>query len=253
MPINKKKKPIPETADNGQSRGRISRTRLWLFDMDDTLFDASAGMFASIHRKMESFIADKLDLSIEDAAKIQNDYWKIYGATFLGLEKHQSIAPNEFFDATHRFDLAPFVKTHRGSESLRRLIAKLPGKKAVITNGPAIYAKGVLAYMKLTDVFDEVISANEMRRLGAWRCKPDKTLLLSVCAQMGVKPELTTIIEDSPGNLKAAKSLGMMTVWCDGYRQKPPYQTQAHAWADWVVNDIADLVRQVARAKTKYE
>ncbi|MDO4936471.1 MAG: pyrimidine 5'-nucleotidase [Sutterellaceae bacterium] len=253
MPISKKKKPIPETADNGQSKGRITRTRLWLFDMDDTLFDASAGMFASIHRKMESFIADKLDLNIEDAAKVQNDYWRIYGATFLGLEKHKDIAPDDFFNATHSFDLSPFVKTHRGSESLRRLIAKLPGKKVVITNGPAIYAKGVLACMKLTDVFDDVISANDMNRLGQWRCKPDKTLFLTACAQMGVKPELTTIIEDSPSNLKAAKSLGLMTVWCDGYRQKPPHQTQAHVWADWVVNDIADLVRKFARAKTKID
>lgn len=244
---------MPETVDNGQSKGRISRTRLWLFDMDDTLFDASAGMFASIHRKMESFIAEKLNLPIDEAAKLQNDYWKMYGATFLGLEKHKAIAPDEFFDATHRFCLAPFVKTHRGSESLRGLIAKLPGKKVVITNGPAIYAQGVLAQMKLTDVFDAVISANAMRRLGAWRCKPDKTLLLSVCAQMGVSPEQTTIVEDSPSNLKAAKSLGMMTVWCDGYRKKPPHRTQAHGWADWVVNDIADLLRRFARTTAHYE
>lgn len=250
MPINKKKR-ISEAADNGQVRGRITRTRLWLFDMDDTLFNASAGMFDAIHRKMESFIAEKLDLTIDAAAKVQNDYWKQYGATFLGLERHKGIAPEEFFDATHSFNLAPFVKTHRGSESIREMLAKLPGKKIVITNGPRVYAEGVIACLKLQGVFDDVISANDMKRLGAWRCKPNRTLLATACAQMGVAPELTTIIEDSPANLKAAKSLGMMTVWCDGYRKKTPHRTCAHAWADWVVDDVADLVRKFARAKTR--
>ena len=48
MPIKKRPAPRPETADDGQVRGRFSRTRLWLVDMDDTIFNASAGMLEAI-------------------------------------------------------------------------------------------------------------------------------------------------------------------------------------------------------------
>ncbi len=251
MAISKKKKPVPETADDGQIRGRLSRTRLWLFDMDDTLFDASAGMFASIHQKMETFIAEKLNLSIDEAARVQNEYWKEYGATFLGLERHDGIEPQEFFNATHDFDLSPYVKTHLGNASLRRTIGKLPGKKVLVTNGPDLYAREVIRLMRLEGVFDAVVSASDMKRVGCWRCKPDKALIANICAQMHVGVELTTMIEDSPSNLKSAKSLGLNTVWCAGYRKKTPHRTTAHAWADWVVEDIADLAKQLVRARQR--
>ena len=88
MPIKKRPAPRPETADDGQVRGRFSRTRLWLVDMDDTIFNASAGMLEAIHRRMEAFIAQRLGISIEEAQRVQKDYWRQYGATFVGLERH---------------------------------------------------------------------------------------------------------------------------------------------------------------------
>lgn len=250
MQTRAKRKKVLETLDDGQVRGRLSRTRLWLIDVDDTLFEASAGMFAAIHERMERFIADKLDLSVEEAARVQNDYWREYGATYLGLERHHGIAPEEFFNATHRFNLEDYIHGRVLGERLRRTILSLPGKKVVLTNGPACYAERVLQLLKLEGVVVDVVSADRMRRLGKWRCKPDAVLFSSVCAQFGVRPELTTLIEDSPDNLRCAKALGMNTVWCAGYRKKPPHFTHAHPWADWVVSDLGDLKHKFVRARS---
>ena len=239
-----------EHADNGQSRGRLRTARLWLLDMDDTLFEASAGMFAAIHRRMEDFIADRLDLPLDEAGRVQHKYWRDLGATYLGLERYEGIAPQEFFDATHRFDLAPFIHGRVLGARLRRAVAQLPGKRVVVTNGPACYADRVVRLLRLENVLDDVVSANDMNRLGRWRCKPDGLLFSEICARMGVRPEHTALVEDSPANLKCAKRLGMQTVWCEGYRKKPPHRIKAHPWADFVVEDLADLGRLLVRSRT---
>lgn len=97
MTDNKKRRNKPiENADDGQSRARLSRVKVWLIDCDDTLYESSRGMFAAIHLRMESFIAQKLGVSIEEGRRLQHAYWAQYGATFLGLEKHHGIAPKEF-------------------------------------------------------------------------------------------------------------------------------------------------------------
>lgn len=249
MLIKAKRKRARDGADDGQVRARLTRTRLWLIDMDDTLYEASAGAFAAIHVRMEAFIAKRLDLPLEEAARVQHDYWKRYGATFLGLDKHHGIAPEEFLSATHRFDLKPHIHARVSGRELRQALAHLPGKKVVLTNGPACYAESVLTHLGVRDMFDGLVSADDMHRLGRWRCKPDAQLFASVCAQFGVKPQATTLVEDSPANLKCAKTLGMHTVWCAGYRKKEPHRTHAHPWADRVVTDLADLARALTHAR----
>ena len=87
MPI-KKRVHRAETADDGQVRTRLSHVRLILLDMDDTIFNASAGMLAAIHERMEEYIGRKLGLPPEEAVRVQKDYWRVYGATFVGLARH---------------------------------------------------------------------------------------------------------------------------------------------------------------------
>ena len=171
MTDSKKRRNKPnEHADDGQSRARLSRVKVWLIDCDDTLYESSRGMFAAIHLRMESFIAQKLGVSIEEGRRLQYTYWAQYGATFLGLEKHHGIAPKEFFDATHRFDLSEEVPEDFCRTKLRDCLKALKGKRVLVTNGPECYIKALLPLLGIADLFDAVVSADDMRVLGAWRC-----------------------------------------------------------------------------------
>ena len=68
MTDSKKRRNKPnEHADDGQSRARLSRVKVWLIDCDDTLYESSRGMFAAIHLRMESFIAQKLGVRSKKA------------------------------------------------------------------------------------------------------------------------------------------------------------------------------------------
>lgn len=237
-------------ADDGQVRPRLTRVKVWFVDCDDTLYESSRGMFAAIHVRMEEFIARELGVSIEEGRRLQHAYWAKYGATFLGLEKHHAITPRAFFDATHRFDLSSEIPDDFSRTKLRSALKALKGKRVLVTNGPSCYVLALLPLLGVEDLFDDVVSADDMKVLGRWRCKPDGVLFAELASKFKARPEQCALIEDSPFNLKTAKRLGMLTVWCAGYRKKEPYLPQAHAWADVAVNSLTELARRLAAAGT---
>lgn len=248
MPI-KKRFVRSETADDGQVRARLSRIRLLLVDLDDTIFNASAGMLAAIHCRMEDYIGRRLGLPPEEAVRVQKDYWREYGATFVGLQRHHGVPPEEFFKATHGFDLRPYLKTDTGCMRLREVIRRLPGRKVVLTNGPGCYAHAVLRGLRLENLFAGVISASDMHLCGKWRSKPDPLLFAHAAHAFGARMRETLFIDDNVHNLAEAKALGMFTVWSRGYRDEKPV-TAAHPWADLVVENLDELLFKIARCRT---
>lgn len=239
-------KPSP-FASALRARASLGSPRLWLFDMDNTLYNASAYMFEQIHALMQSFIAQRLNLSLEKARALQHTYWTRYGATFKGLQRHHQISPEEFLRETHRFDVASGVKTRLPKALMRRNIARLPGQKVLLTNGPEDYARIILKTLHLQGVFKTITTSSQMQCLGKWRCKPDKTLLSVVIAQAQVRPEQAVLVEDSLANLKAAKALGMKTVWCIGYHRARMERFYRPSFVDVVIEDVSELPALVMR------
>ena len=85
---------------------------LWLFDLDNTLHDASHAIFPSISANMNTFIARVLGDGVTNATQAQVDaarigYWKRYGATLLGLIKHHQVSAAQFL---HMRRLRLFVR-----------------------------------------------------------------------------------------------------------------------------------------------
>ena len=247
MPIKRKTPEEKEKLRELRACAALGKPRVWFFDMDDTLYNASEGMFEQIHLRMEDFIARALNLPLAQAAKVQEDYWAQYGATFLGLAKHHAIDPHEFFAATHTFDLPRFLHSDMTPSQLRHLLIKLPGRKAVITNGPREYAETIVRTLRVEDRFERLFTASDMNALGRWRCKPDTSLLAMAVAQMRVLPQHCVLVEDSLANLKSAKKLGMKTVWCVGYRRRLTERCKKPAYVDVVIENIAELIRLATR------
>lgn len=134
---------------------------------------------------------------------------------------------------------------------LRDSLKALKGKRVLVTNGPECYIKALLPLLGIADLFDAVVSADDMRVMGTWRCKPDETLFAGLAARFKARPEQCGFVEDSPVNLKTAKKLGMVTVWCAGYRKREPHRMQAHAWADVAVDSLVELARRVRNARSQ--
>ena len=101
--------------------------RVWVFDLDDTLHDASSHIFPVMNKAMTQYIMDTLDLDEHHAFELRKHYWRIYGATLKGLMRHHGVDPYHFLCKTHdHMDLENMVTEIK---QLRHCINGLNGRK----------------------------------------------------------------------------------------------------------------------------
>ena len=54
----------------------LIKIKFWLFDLDNTLYDGATKVFEQVDKKMSKFISEKLSVSLEEARKIQKNYFE---------------------------------------------------------------------------------------------------------------------------------------------------------------------------------
>lgn len=188
-----------------------------MFDLDNTLHDASPHIFPHINRSMTAYLERHLQLDSEAAGRLRQHYWHRYGATLLGLMRHHGTDPHHFLAETHRFaDLPAMVVREPG---LRAALLRLPGSKLVFSNSPARYARAVLEALRIADLFDGIFSIES----AGFRPKPQPQGFRRILRAAGLVPERCVMVEDSLENLRAAKKLGMKTVWITREPRTPGY------------------------------
>ena len=195
--------------------GSMKRRTVWLFDLDNTLHDASHAALPAINDAMTAFIAAELALPLAEADALRTHYWRRYGATLLGLERHHGVRAAHFLRETHR--LPKLESWLRASAHDRAALARLPGRKIVLTNAPLAYATRVLDALGLARHFEAVIALERMRMFGRLRPKPDRRMLRFVLARLKLAPSHCTLVEDTLEHQRAARSLRIRTVWMRRY------------------------------------
>ena len=103
----------------------------------------------------------------------------------------------------------------------RAALARLPGRKVILTNAPRAYALRVLGALGLMRHFDAVLTIEDMAMFGSHRPKPDARMLRHVAARLKVAPRRCVLVEDTLVHQKAAYRLGMRTVWMRRYQRAP--------------------------------
>ena len=200
---------------------------IWLFDLDNTLHNASHAIFPAINANMNAFMAKALgdgetpaDADVVNAARML--YWKRYGATLLGMIKHHQVKMDDFLREAHFFDdLGGMIRAERG---LARLLRRLPGRKILLTNAPRRYAQDVLRHLGLHRHFAKHIPIESMHVHRQLRPKPSRQLLRKLIAKERTTAGRCVLVEDTRDNLRAAKALGMRTVWVTQYLAGNPHQ-----------------------------
>ena len=191
-------------------------TKFWIFDLDNTLHDATPHIFPHINRSMTAYLQQHLQLDEMAANALRMHYWQRYGATLSGLMRHHDTKPDHFLWHTHQFpELAQMVLRE---PRLRHILKALPGKKVVFSNAPKIYVYAVLKLLKVDELFDDVMAVEHTR----YRPKPDTYGFMKMLKRHSVKAPQCVMIEDSLENLHAAKKLGMRTVWVNRGKQNSP-------------------------------
>lgn len=213
----------------------------WIFDLDDTLHNATAHVFPRINRAMTEYVQTHLNLSEADANALRHRYWQRYGATILGLIRHHGTDPAHFLWHTHQFpDL------HRvlvAEPMLRATLIRLPGRKFVFSNAPVHYAQGVLRALGIINLFAAVYTIEHT----GYRPKPDVFGFLRLLRSHHLHPRRCIMVEDKLENLRTAKRLGMKTVWVTGAAVT---RGRAPGYVDRTVRSVAQLTGLVRPIQT---
>lgn len=193
---------------------------VWLFDLDNTLHNASHAIFPAITANMNAYLADVLRASgapAGDAAvrTLRTGYLKRYGATLLGMVKHHAVPADHFLARTHAMDdLAAMIRAERG---LGPLLRRLPGRKILLTNAPKRYSGDVLRHLGLQRHFSRHIAVEAMRVHRQLRPKPSALMLRQLMRRQRLAARRCILVEDTLANLKSAKRLGIRTAWITQY------------------------------------
>ena len=206
----------------------MPQNRIWLFDLDNTLHNASPHIFPHINRAMTQYLMRHLALSQEAANALRVQYWRRYGATMLGLVRHHGTDPDHFLHVTHEFpDLPRMLVFERALDGLLR---RLPGRKVVFSNGPQAYAERVLGLTGLRRRFEAVMGVEQM----GYHPKPQRRAYLAALRSLRVPAAACVLVEDTLENLRTAHAMGMKTVWVS--RQGP-----SAPWVSRRIGSILDL------------
>ncbi|HET8693175.1 MAG TPA: pyrimidine 5'-nucleotidase [Aquabacterium sp.] len=216
---------------------------IWLFDLDNTLHDASRAVFGRLNLSMTDYIETHLAVPRDEADRLRIHYWRRYGATLLGLEKHHGIRAAHFLAHTHVLEGLEQQLHMRPVD--RHALKRLPGRKFLLTNAPADYAKRVLTALDLASHFEGVIAIEGMRVFGDLRPKPDVRMLRVVLARHRLPAHRCVLVEDTVANLRSAHQLGLKTVWMQHYLKGNPHGPEAgiglHGRPPWVCVRIKSL------------
>ncbi len=208
--------------------------RVWIFDLDNTLHDASVRIFPSMHEQINAYLRRHFELDEAGANEMRRGFWLRYGTTLNGLMRHHGTDPRRFLAETHRFPELADMVVHENA--LRHALALLGGRKLVFSNAPRHYVEGVLRAMGVARWFDAVYTIEDAR----FRGKPAAHGFHLLLRQHDLDPHRCAFLDDSLENLRTAKRLGMSTVWVSREKRKVSF-------VDLRVRSVRELPRLVFR------
>ncbi len=62
--------------------------KFWIFDLDNTLYSGKTKVFEQVDKKMSKYISKKLNVTIDEAKKIQKNYFHEYNKNLNGMIKN---------------------------------------------------------------------------------------------------------------------------------------------------------------------
>jgi len=176
------------------------------FDLDDTLYPPSSGLWDAIRHRMNEYMQGLIDLPMDDIVKLRQSYLEKYGTTLRGLQAHYEVDADEYLSFVHDLPLEKYIQP---DPALRTVLLSLPQRRWVFTNSDANHASRVLNILGISDCFEGII---DIRAID-FDCKPDKIAYQkALILTLNVDPAQCVIFDDALRNLAPARELGFFTV-----------------------------------------
>lgn len=185
------------------------------FDLDDTLYPNTTGLWDAIGRRMNAYLLERLNFPEHQISQIRQTYYEKYGTTLRGLQIHHSVDANDYLAYVHDLPIEEYVSL---DPELRALLNSLDQPKWIFTNADSNHAIRVLEILGVQDCFEGIIDVRALDFL----CKPEiEAYKRAISLVNGFKAEQCVLFDDSERNLEPANHLGFTTVLI-GTEKCPP-------------------------------
>ena len=176
------------------------------FDLDDTLYPSSAGLWKAIKGRMNDYMREHMDIDEKEIPQLREKYFLQYGTTLRGLQAHHKINMDEYLAYVHDLPLKDYLTP----DSLQRsVIASLPTRNLIFTNADIPHAQRVLTVFNLNDLFSTIVDVNAV----APYCKPmPESFEIAMKLAGETDPSRCVMIDDIKRTTRAAKEAGMFSI-----------------------------------------
>jgi len=194
------------------------------FDLDDTLYPNSTGLWKAIKERMNLYMVERMGLPEKDVPAIREQYFKMYGTTLRGLQARHQVDKDDFLAYVHAVPIEAYLTPN---PTQREIIASLPSRKLIFTNADINHARRVLAAIQLDGLFEQIIDINAV----APYCKPMPEAF-AIAQELADEPDprKCVMIDDLPRTTRAALEVGMPSIL---YGTDEPTPDASGVFTDW--------------------
>ncbi len=194
------------------------------FDLDDTLYPASTGLWHAIKERMNLFMRERLYIPEAEIPSLREQYFKTYGTTLRGLQEHHKVDTADYLAYVHDVPLEKFLTPN---PVVREVLASLPSRKLIFTNADVSHARRVLTALQLDDIFETIVDVNAITPY----CKPmPESFAIAMDLADEPDPRKCVMIDDLPRTTRAALEVGMASLL---YGSDIPTPDASGVFTDW--------------------
>jgi putative hydrolase of the HAD superfamily len=194
------------------------------FDLDDTLYPASTGLWKAIKERMNLYMRDRMGIPEAHVPQLREQYFKMYGTTLRGLQQRHKLDVEDFLAFVHDLPLKDYITPNPRQ---REIIASLPSRKLIFTNADVHHARRVLTALQLDDLFDNIVDVNAV----APYCKPmPESFAIAQELANEPDPRKCVMIDDLSRTTRAALEVGMASIL---YGTDEPPAEASGVFTDW--------------------
>ncbi len=184
----------------------MAKIRYLLFDLDDTIYTDTTGLFVEVKERIEGWLSQALEISLEQAKTLRSAYYRAYGTTMSGLQHHHPEADiNAYLEDVHRVDVSRYL---RPNPALAELLGRFSVEKVIFTNATTDWAERVLQQLGVRDCFSQIVDVRAVDYVS----KPFPEAYQRLLARLNVPGEACVLVDDQVRNLKAGAEFGMRTI-----------------------------------------
>lgn len=194
------------------------------FDLDDTLYPASTGLWQAIKERMNLYMADRMGFEPDEIPQLREKYYLQYGTTLRGLQSNHEIDVEDYLAFVHDLPLGDYILPN---PDLCEIIASLGTQNLIFTNADAAHARRVLKALELDNCFETIVDVNAV----APYCKPMPESFQIAMRMAGESdPGRCVMIDDLPRTTKAAREAGLFSIL---FGQDTPQPEADATLSDW--------------------